>query len=51
MAEEKLDHTKEWEKFSNLYKSQAKEQLISDPMWYRHKSIEGLLSGITFGYN
>ena len=49
--EEKLDHIKEWEKLSKLYESKAKTKSNRDMYFYRHQCIEGLLSGITTGYN
>lgn len=51
MTEKKLDHTKEWEKLSKFYAEKAKSQSKTDPFWYRHRCIEGLLSGITNDYN
>lgn len=43
-------HLKEWKKISNEYKEQAKVKDPSDSLYYRHKCIEGLITGETWGY-
>jgi len=48
---EKNDHQKEWQKWSDFYAGKAKSKSVTDIYWYRHECIEGLLTGITNGYN
>lgn len=47
---EKIDHTKEWTKISKRYLEMASVKSISDPYYYRHRCIEGLLAGTTYNY-
>jgi len=40
-------HGDEWRELSKLYLNSAKVKDNSDPMYYRHRCIEGLLNGET----
>jgi len=48
---EKMDHTKEWQKFADIYLNLSKVQSISDSMYYRYMCIKGLLDKTTHDYN
>lgn len=49
--DEKIDHTKEWQKIAERYLFLAKEESLSDPMYYRYRCINGLLDETTYDYN
>jgi len=44
------EHIEEWTKWSNFYKSEAKNKNIADPLFYRHRCIEGLINKTTYNY-
>jgi len=43
-------HSEEWTKLSSTYLEQAVVKNNSDPLFYRHRCIEGLLTGTTNDY-
>lgn len=50
MSDKDDKHLPQWRKYSELYKNLAKVQSKDDPMFYRHRAIEGLISGNTVDY-
>lgn len=43
-------HKDEWKRISHEYLNSSTVQTNSDPLYFRHRSIEGLLSGKTNDY-